>query len=78
MQMYVNYFDRDVRTDDERPTIGSLFCHQKSEAVVGLALPEDAIYASKYELYLASREELADQAAKVQREIEELRGGSDG
>lgn len=68
MQPYVNYFDRHVRTDDELPTIGNLLCHQKTEAVVGLALPEDAIHASKYELYLPSRKELADQVARVQLE----------
>ncbi len=71
MQMYVNYFDRHVRTPGELPTIGILLCDQKNEAVVELTLPEDAnIYASKYQLYLPSREELADQVARVRREIE--------
>ena len=71
MQMYVNYFDRHVRTDGELPTIGILLCDQKNEAVVELTLPEDAnIYAAKYQLYLPSREELADQVARVRREIE--------
>ena len=71
MQMYVNYFDRHVRTDGELPTIGILLCDRKNEAVVELTLPEDAnIYASKYQLYLPSREELADQVARVRREIE--------
>ena len=70
MQMYVNYFDRHVRTDGELPTIGILLCDRKNEAVVELTLPEDAnIYASKYQLYLPSREELADQVARVRREI---------
>ena len=79
MQMYVNYFDRHVRTDGELPTIGILLCDQKNEAVVELTLPEDAnIYASKYQLYLPSREELADQVAEVRREIEERGGAGDG
>ncbi len=70
MQMYVNYFDRHVRTDGELPTIGILLCDRKNEAVVELTLSEDAnIYASKYQLYLPSREELADQVARVRREI---------
>ncbi len=78
MQMYVNYFDRHVRTDDELPTIGILLCDQKNEAVVELTLPEDAnIYASKYQLYLPSREELADQVARVRREIRGSAGGLD-
>ena len=71
MQMYVNYFDRYVKTDGELPTIGILLCDSKNDAVVELTLPEDAnIYASKYQLYLPSREELADQVARVRREIE--------
>ena len=71
MQMYVNYFDRYVKTDDELPTIGVLLCDRKNDAVVELTLPEDAnIYASKYQLYLPSLEELADQVARVRREIE--------
>ena len=79
MQMYVNYFDRHVRTDGELPTIGILLCDQKNEAVVELTLPDDAnIYASKYQLYLPSREELADQVARVRREIEERGSGVDG
>ena len=73
MQMYVNYFDRYVRIGDELPTIGILLCDAKNDAVVELTLPEDAnIYASKYQLYLPSREELAEQVARVRREI----GGS--
>ena len=79
MQMYVNYFDRYVKTDDELPTIGILLCDRKNDAVVELTLPEDAnIYASKYQLYLPSKEELADQVARVRREIEGRGGGSDG
>ena len=71
MQMYVNYFDRYVTTDGELPTVGILLCDQKNDAVVELTLPEDAnIYASKYQLYLPSKRELADQLARVRREIE--------
>ena len=77
MQMYVNYFDRYVKTDDELPTVGILLCDRKNDAVVELTLPEDAdIYASKYQLYLPSKQELADQPARVRREIEERESGS--
>ena len=73
MQMQVDYFDRFVRIDGELPTVGILLSDRKNEAVVELTLPEDAnIYASKYLLYLPSREEFADQVARVRREI----GGS--
>ena len=69
IQMYVNYFDRYVKIDGELPTVGILLCDDKNDAVVELTLPEDAnIYASKYQLYLPSKEELADQVARVRRE----------
>ncbi len=59
MQMYVNYFDRYVKTEDELPTIGILLCHRKHDALVELTLPKDSnIFASKYLLYLPSKEEL--------------------
>ena len=79
MQMYVNYFDRHVKTDDELPTVGILLCDQKNEAVVELTLPEDSnIYASKYQLYLPSKQELAAQLESVRRELEHREGQSNG
>lgn len=62
MQMYVNYFDRHVKTDEETPTLGIVLCHRKNDALVELTLPKTAnIYASKYQLYLPSKEELQAQ-----------------
>lgn len=56
MQMYVNYYDRYEKTEDENPTIGILLCKDKSDAMVELTLPKDAnIYAAKYELYLPDK-----------------------
>lgn len=53
MQMYVNYYDRYEKSEDENPTIGILLCNEKSDSMVELTLPKDSnIYASKYELYL--------------------------
>ena len=37
MQMYVHYFDRYVKTDDENPTIGILLCKEKDDAIVELS-----------------------------------------
>lgn len=47
MQMYVNFFDRYVKMDFEKPTIGILLCQEKNDALVKLTLPENAnIYAT--------------------------------
>jgi len=59
MQMYVNYYDRYVKREDETPTIGIILCRTKNDALVRLTLPENSnIYASQYQLYLPSKEEL--------------------
>jgi predicted nuclease of restriction endonuclease-like (RecB) superfamily len=59
MQMYVNYFDRHMKLPEENPTVGILLCKLKNDALVELTLPENAnIYASQYQLYLPSKEEL--------------------
>ncbi len=59
MQLYVNYYDREVKLPDENPTIGIVLCKRKKDAVVELTLPKDAnIHAKQYKLYLPSKEEL--------------------
>ena len=56
MQMYVNYYDRYEKTEDEKPTVGILLCKDKNDAMVELTLPKDAnIYASQYQLYLPDK-----------------------
>ena len=70
MQMYVNYYDRYVKLDFEKPTIGILLCKEKNDALVELTLPKDAnIYASAYQLYLTNKDLLQ---AKVKEWIEEF------
>jgi len=59
MQMYVNYYDREVKLTDENKTIGIILCQDKSEALVEYTLPEDneQIFASKYQTVLPSKED---------------------
>ena len=71
MQMYVNYFDRHIKVDDEAPSVGIVLCHRKHDALVELTLPENSnIYASKYQLYLPSKEELKQQIMESLKEQE--------
>ncbi len=57
MQMYVNYYDREVKLPEENPTIGLLLCKSAKKTVVELTLPKDAnIHAKEYQLYLPSKE----------------------
>lgn len=60
MQMYVHYYDRKVKLQDENPTIGIILCRDKNNAVVEMTLPEDnsQIFASKYQTVLPKKEDL--------------------
>lgn len=60
MQMYVNYYDREILLDEENPTIGILLCKEKNEFVIKYTLPKDnsRIFAKEYQLYLPQKEEL--------------------
>ncbi len=60
MQMYVNYYDREMRLEDENKTIGIVLCQNKSDLVVEYTLPEnnEQIFASKYKTVLPSKEDL--------------------
>jgi len=72
MQMYVNYFDRYVKLDFEKPTIGILLCKEKNDALVELTLPKDAnVYAAQYALYLPDKKLLQDKLNEWTAEYEE-------
>ncbi len=69
MQMYVNYYDRFVKTEEENKTIGIVLCKDKNDTLVEITLPEEnkQIFASKYDMYLPSKEELQKQVQKAEQ-----------
>ena len=71
MQLYTNWYSREMREEWENPAIGLLLCADKNDAVVRYTLPEDnrQIFASRYKLYLPSEEEIV---AELRREQEAL------
>ena len=60
MQMYVNYYTREMMNEGDNPPIGILLCADKSDTLVRYTLPENntQIYAAKYMAYLPTEEEL--------------------
>lgn len=60
MQMYVNYYTRELMNDGDNPPIGILLCAEKSDTLVRFTLPENntQIYAAKYMSYMPTAEEL--------------------
>lgn len=62
MQMYVNYYDREIKKNDENPTVGILLSTSKNKTVVKYTLPEDnkTIFSSTYKLHLPTEKELIE------------------
>ncbi len=62
MQMYVNYYDRNIKLDDENKTIGIILCQKKSDVLVEMTLPDNnqQIFASRYQTILPTVEQLRE------------------
>ena len=71
MQMYVNYYDRDIKSKDENNTVGILLSTKKNETVVRYTLPEDnkTIFASEYKLHLPTEQELIDAVEEEKKNL---------
>lgn len=72
MQMYVNYYTRELINENDNPPIGIVLCANKSDAVVKYTLSEDnkQIFASKYQLYLPSEQDLVNEITKEKEYLE--------
>lgn len=62
MEMYVNYYDRKIKSKEENQIIGILLCTDKNETVVKYTLPKDnrTIFSSSYKLHMPSEKELIE------------------
>jgi hypothetical protein len=69
IQLYVNYFDKEIKQEDDNPTIGLVLCTEKSNEMVKYLLGDKAkqIFASKYQLYLPTEEQLRKE---LERELQ--------
>ncbi len=72
MQMYVNYYTRELMNEGDNLPIGIVLCADKSDSVVKYTLPEgnNQIFASKYKLYMPTEEELKRELVKEQEVLE--------
>ena len=70
IQFYVNYYNRERRTEGDNPTIGLILCPDKNDAVVKYTLGEQRernIFTSRYQLYLPTVEELENELRRELR-----------
>ena len=78
LQLYVNYYDRERRTDGDNPTLGLILCSDKNDTVVKYTLgpvQQKKVFASRYKLHLPTEAELK---AEIRREIKTFRISSKG
>ncbi len=72
IQFYVNYYDRERRTQGDNPTVGLILCSDKNDAVVKYTLGEQQernIFASRYQLHLPTEKQLQQE---LKRELRQL------
>jgi len=72
LQLYVNYYDYERRSEGDNPTLGLILCTDKNDAVVRYTLGPDQekkIFTSRYKLYLPTEAELQ---AEMRRELREI------
>lgn len=72
MQMYVNYYTRELMNEGDNPPIGIVLCADKSDSLVEYTLPEDnsQVFAAKYLSTLPPKEELARELSAEYRALE--------
>jgi predicted nuclease of restriction endonuclease-like (RecB) superfamily len=58
LQMYVNYFDDEIKTEEENKTIGIILCKNKKESTIKYTLGKGnkQIFASKYKVYFPEKQ----------------------
>ena len=75
MQMYVHYFDREVKTEDENPTIGILLSSKEVDrALVEMTLPKcehNRIFVKQYAQVMPSKEALQRIVMEERRQYEQ-------
>lgn len=71
MQMYVNYYDREIKTNDENSTVGILLSTNKNKTVVKYTLPEDNknIFSSEYKLHMPTEQELIEAVEEEKKNL---------
>ncbi len=72
MQMYVNYYDREIKKEDENATVGILLSTDKNKTLVKYTLPEGnhTIFTTEYKLHMPTEQELIDAIEEEKKNLE--------
>jgi predicted nuclease of restriction endonuclease-like (RecB) superfamily len=72
MDLYVRYYEDQLKQKTDNPTIGLILCTEKNETVVKYSVLKESkqLFASKYKLYLPTEKELI---AELNAEMQQLK-----
>ena len=67
LNMYLNYYAKEISDDDDNSPIGIILCAEKDNIAVEYALGNlnSKIFASKYIMYIPKKEELIEQVESL-------------
>jgi len=74
IDFYVRYFEDEIKTTDDNPTIGIVLCSDKNDTMVKYSVLDNSnhLFASKYMLYLPTEDELKRELERERHVIESL------
>ena len=77
MQLYVNYYNREVCQPDDNPTIGTILCSEKNDTVVEYTLGDRTdigVFSAKYDLIMPTKEELSREIELTRQKFKLING----
>lgn len=77
MQLYVNYYNRDVCQPDDNPTIGIILCSEKNDTVIEYTLGDRkdiGVFSAKYNLIMPTKEELTREIELTRQKFKLING----
>lgn len=77
LDMYVRVFDEHIRQPGDNPTIGLILCSERNEAVARYSLlaESEQVFASRYQPWLPTEEELRAELTRDRALLENAKGG---
>lgn len=72
MDFYVRYYEKEMKLEGDNPTIGLLLCTDKNDSMVKYTLLDESknIFASKYQFYLPTEEQLIEEIERERIDLE--------
>ena len=77
MQLYVNYYNREVCQPDDNPTIGIILCSEKNDTVVEYTLGDRTdigVFSAKFDLIMPTKEELSREIELTRQKFKLING----